>query len=62
MKDIKVIFKGGNAPSGKRSGATYMVGKARLEAWKKSGKFEMDIEMPKAKSKAKPKESKKTKS
>tara|TARA_R100000808_G_C2047007_1_gene84110 strand:- start:304 stop:495 length:192 start_codon:yes stop_codon:yes gene_type:complete len=49
MKDIKVRFKGGKAPSGKRTGATYTVGKARLDAWKKDGRFDMDIEMPKVK-------------
>ena len=49
MKDIKVVFKNGNAPSGKTSGTAYMVGKARLEAWEKSGKFVMDVEMPSAK-------------
>ena len=49
MKDIKVKFKGGKAPSGKRTGAVYAVGKARLDQWKKDGRFDMEIEMPKAK-------------
>ena len=49
MKDIKVKFKGGKSPSGKRTGATYLVGKPRLELWEKDGRFDMDIEMPKAK-------------
>ena len=47
MKDIKVKFKGAFSPSGKRTGIFYMVGKARLDQWEKSGKFDMDIEMPK---------------
>ena len=47
MKDIKVKFKGGKAPSGKRTGAVYAVGKARLDQWKKDGRFDMEIEMPK---------------
>ena len=54
MKDIKVVFKGGNAPSGKTSGVAYMCGAARLEAWEKSGKFQMDVEKPKAKVVEKP--------
>ena len=59
MKDIKVKFKGGKAPSGKRTGATYTVGKARLDAWKKDGRFDMEVEMPKAK--AEPKKAPKAK-
>jgi len=47
MKDIKVKFKGVFAPSGKRTGVEYMVGKARLDQWKKNSKFDMEIEMPK---------------
>lgn len=47
MKDIKVKFKGVFAPSGKRTGVEYMVGKARLDQWKKYGKFDMEVEMPK---------------
>ena len=47
MKDIKVKFKGVFAPSGKRTDVDYMVGKARLDQWKKNGKFDMEIEMPK---------------
>ena len=54
MKDIKVVFKGGNAPSGKISGVAYMCGSARLKAWEKSGKFQMDVEKPKAKAVEKP--------
>ena len=52
MKDIKVKFKGLYAPSGKRTGVEYFVGKARLEQWKKSGKFDIEVlEEPKAKPK-----------
>ena len=47
MKDIKVKFKGVFAPSGKRTDVDYMVGKARLDQWKKNKKFDMEIEMPK---------------
>ena len=43
MKDIKVKFKGLCAPSGKRTGVEYFVGKARLEQWKKSGKFDIEV-------------------
>ena len=52
MKDIKVKFKGVYAPSGKTTGVEYMVGKARLEQWKKIGKFDIEVlEEPKAKPK-----------
>ena len=54
MKDVKVIFKGRNAPSGKTSGVTYMMGKARVDMLKKSGKYDMEIDMPKAKEIKKP--------
>ena len=47
MKDIKIRFKGVFAPSGKNTGIEYMVGKARLDQWKKDGRFDMEIEMPK---------------
>tara|TARA_A100001201_G_scaffold65190_5_gene61319 strand:+ start:6143 stop:6328 length:186 start_codon:yes stop_codon:yes gene_type:complete len=43
MKDIKIKFKGLWTPSGKRAGVEYMVGKARLEQWKKSGKFDIEV-------------------
>jgi|TARA_B100000519_G_scaffold89118_1_gene77232 hypothetical protein len=52
MKDIKIKFKGVFSPSGKRTDVEYMVGKARLEQWKKSGKFDIEVlEEPKAKPK-----------
>ena len=47
MKDIKVKFKGVFAPSGKRTDVDYMVGKARLDQWKKNNKFDMEKELPK---------------
>ena len=59
MKDIKVTFTGAFSPSGKKTNVPYMVGKARLEQWKKSGKFEMDVEKPKATPKKKTKKEKK---
>ena len=59
MKDIKVKFKGVFAPSGKRTDVDYMVGKARLDQWKKNKKFDMEIEMPKVK--AEPKKAPKAK-
>ena len=60
MKDIKVIFRGTKAPSGKTTNIEYMIGKDRLELLKKSGMFDMEIksESPKPKKKAK-KEAKK---
>ena len=61
MKDIKVVFKNGNAPSGKTSGVAYMCGAARLAAWEKSGKFVMDVEMPSAKEVKKPSKKKASK-
>ena len=57
MKDIKVVFKGVFAPSGKRTNVEYMVGKARLEQWKKYGKFDIEI-LEKPKPQAKPKKEK----
>ena len=62
MKDIKVTFTGAFSPSGKKTNVPYMVGKARLEQWEKNGKFEMDVEKPKASpKKEKPKKAKKEK-
>ena len=62
MKDIKVVFKGTFSPSGKKTNVPYMVGEARLEQWEKCGKFEMDVEKPKANpKKEKPKKAKKEK-
>ena len=54
MKDIKVKFSGRIAPSGKRTGVPYMIGKSRLELLNKSGKFDIEIiEEPKAAKKTK---------
>ena len=61
MKDIKVIFRGTKAPSGKTTDTEYMIGEARLELLKKSDMFDMEIiksESTKPKKKAK-KETKK---
>ena len=59
MKDIKVTFTGTFSPSSKRTNVPYMVGEARLKQWEKSGKFEMDVEKPKATPKKKTKKEKK---
>ena len=61
MNNIRVIFRGTKAPSGKTTDIEYMIGKDRLELLKKSGMFNMEIiksESPKPKKKAK-KEAKK---
>ena len=55
MKDIKVIFRGNKAPSGKTPGVAYLVGQARLDSWSKDGRFDMEVEKPKAKPKSKKK-------
>jgi len=46
MKDIKVIFRGQKSPSGMRTNIEYLVGEPRLDLWKKDGRFDMEIEMP----------------
>ena len=53
MKDIKVIFRGTKAPSGKTTDIQYMISEERLELLEKSGMFDMEIEKPKAKPKKK---------
>ena len=53
MKDIKVIFRGTKAPSGKTTDIQYMISKERLELLEKSGMFNMEIEKPKAEPKKK---------
>ena len=57
MKNIKVMFKGVFSPSGIRTGVEYMMGKARLEALKKVGKFDIEV-LDEIKSKVKPKKEK----
>ena len=48
-KDIKVIFHGTKAPSGKTTEIEYMVGVAALNKWKNSKMFDIEIiEKPKA--------------
>ena len=54
MKNIKVIFRGTKAPSGKTTEIEYMISKERLESLKKSGMFDMDV-LDKPKSAPKPK-------
>ena len=54
MKNIKVIFRGTKAPSGKTTDVEYVIGKERLESLKKSGMFDMEIDSPKAKEVKKP--------
>jgi len=49
MKNIKVIFRGTKAPSGKTTNIEYMIGKERLELLENSGMFNMEIEKPKDK-------------
>ena len=62
MKDIKVIFRGQKSPSGKMTNTEYMASKERIDLWKKSGLFDIEIEFPKKEEKKKaPKKSKKDK-
>jgi hypothetical protein len=54
MKDIKVIFRGYKVPSGKPLNVPVMIGKARLEAYKNDGRYDMEVlDQPKAKPKKK---------
>ena len=53
MNNIRVIFRGTKAPSGKTTDIQYMISKERLELLKKSGMFNMEIEKPKAEPKKK---------
>ena len=46
-KDIKVIFRGTKAPSGKTTDIEYMIGQERLDSLQKSNMFDMEIDMPK---------------
>ena len=46
-KDIKVIFRGIKAPSGKDTGIEYLIGQSRLDLLKASNMFDMEIDMPK---------------
>tara|TARA_R100001530_G_scaffold132939_1_gene105780 strand:- start:1593 stop:1781 length:189 start_codon:yes stop_codon:yes gene_type:complete len=56
MKDIKVIFRGYKVPSGKPLNVPVMIGKARLEAYKNDGRYDMEIlDQPKPKKKKAPK-------
>ena len=54
MKDIKVMFHGTKAPSGKTTEIEYMIGSDRLKLLKSSGMFDMEIlDKPKAEPKRK---------
>ena len=46
-KDIKVIFRGTKAPSGKDINIEYLIGQPRLDILKASNMFDMEIDMPK---------------
>ena len=46
-KDIKVIFRGTKAPSGKTTDIEYMIGQERLDSLQKANMFDMEIDMPK---------------
>ena len=53
-KDIKVIFHGTKAPSGKTTEIEYMIGAERLKQLKTSGMFDLEVlnkPEPKAKKK-----------
>ena len=56
MKNIKVLFKGNKAPSGKTTEIEYMISSDRLNSLESSGMFDIEIlEKPKAKPKPKKK-------
>ena len=53
-KDIKVIFHGNKAPSGKTTEIEYMTSSVRLNQWKASGMFDIEVvDKPKPKPKKK---------
>jgi hypothetical protein len=59
MKDIKVIFRGYKVPSGKPLNVPVFIGKARLEAYKKDSRYDIEIlDKPKPKKKKAPKKEK----
>ena len=43
MKDIKVIFRGNKAPSGKNTDTEYMISKERLKQLQDSKMFDIEI-------------------
>ena len=59
-KDIKVIFHGTKAPSGKTTEIEYMINSERAKLLKSSGMFDMEV-LNKPKAKPKKKSSKKEK-
>tara|TARA_Y100001963_G_C6607108_1_gene365297 strand:+ start:28 stop:216 length:189 start_codon:yes stop_codon:yes gene_type:complete len=53
-KDIKVVFKGNKAPSGKNTNIEYMISTSRLKQLEASKMFDIEmVEKPKAKPKKK---------
>tara|TARA_R100000700_G_C3175877_1_gene150764 strand:+ start:437 stop:619 length:183 start_codon:yes stop_codon:yes gene_type:complete len=57
-KDIKVVFKGNKAPSGKNTNIEYMISSERLKKLEETKIFNIEI-LDKPKPKAKPKAKKK---
>ena len=57
MKDIKVIFRGTKAPSGKTTEIEYMISSDRLKLLQSSGMFDMEV-LDKPKAQPKPKKKK----
>ena len=54
-KDIRVIFRGNKAPSGKNTNIKYMISSERLKQLEASKMFNIElIDKPKAKPKMKP--------
>ena len=54
-KDIKVIFRGNKAPSGKNTNIEYMISSERKKQLDASKMFDMEVvDKPKAKPKKKP--------
>ena len=61
-KDIKVIFRGNKAPSGKNNNTEYMISSGRLKQLEATKMFNIEMidkPKPKPKPKAKPKAKKK---
>ena len=59
MKNIKVIFKGTKAPSGKTTEIEYMISSDRLKSLESNGMFDIEVlDKPKSQPKAKKKSKK----
>ena len=53
-KDIKVVFRGNKAPSGKNNNTEYMISSGRLKKLEATKMFDIElVEKPKAKAKKK---------